>query len=181
MRQQTIRTAILALAAGLALAGCDKVDPNGPVPVVEKLYEPYLKAGDTAAALDTAPMTTDLHAVVDKAGEYGKLLDEPVLDFDPIVFAQEAEIKNLRVTQVGATKDEAAIARASFDNVGKPATVTFDMKRQGGAWLIDNIKGEGGDLRGIIAMAIKPAGEPDAMIAPVKAIYERYGPKSSTA
>ncbi|HWA21843.1 MAG TPA: DUF3828 domain-containing protein [Caulobacterales bacterium] len=181
MRTQTIKRAALAFIAGLALAACDQTDPNGPAPAVEKLFEPYLKGGNTAAALDNAPMTMDLHAVIDKAGIYGNLLNEPVLDFDPIIFAQEAQIKNVRVTQVGPTKDAGSIARASFENAGKPVTLTYEMKRQGGAWLIDNIKGPDGDLRGIIAEGLKPAGEPEAMIAPVKTIYERYGQKSSPA
>lgn len=179
MRIEMIRAGFFAFAAGLALAACDQVDPNGPVPAVEKLYEPYLKGGDTAAALDNAPMTMELHALIDKAKLYGGLLNEPVLDFDPIIFAQEAEIKNVRVTQIGPTKDEGSVARASFDNLGKPITLTFDMKRQGGAWLIDNIKDSKDNLRTIIETNLKPAGEPDTMIAPVKAIYERYGPKSS--
>ncbi len=179
MRIEPIRAAFLALAASLALAACDQVDPNGPVPAVEKLYEPYLKGGNTAAALDNAPMTAELHAIVDKAGVYGNLLNEPVLDFDPIVFAQDMKITNVRVTQAGPTKDSGTVAKASFDNFGKATTLTYDMKRQGGAWLIDNIKGPDGDLRGIIAAGLKPAGDPEAMIAPVKEIYERYGPKSS--
>jgi hypothetical protein len=171
----------LAFVAGVALAGCDQVDPNGPVPAVEKLYTPYLtKGADTSAAFDHAPMTPELHAIVDKSRTYGSLLNEPVLDFDPIVFAQDMEIKNVRVTQVGPTKDDGSVALAKFDNFGKATTLTYEMKRQGGAWLIDNIKGPEGDLRGIINAALKPAGDPEAMIAPVKDIYTHYGPKTST-
>ena len=50
MRTGTIKRAALAVIAGLALAACDQTDPNGPAPAVEKLFEPYLKGGNTAAA-----------------------------------------------------------------------------------------------------------------------------------
>lgn len=173
-------TALLALGVSAALVACEKPDPNGPAPTVERLYAPYLNGGDTAAVLENAPMTMDLHAVIDKAVLYGNLLNEPVLDFDPIIFAQDGEIKNVRVVEE-APRKEAVVARAQFDNLGKPVTVLYDMKREGGAWLIDNIRGPDGDLRGIVAAAMKPAGDPAAMIEPVKAIYDRYGVKSVPA
>src|SRR5690242_18054554 len=106
-----------ALALGVAmsatLAACEKPDPNGPAPVVEKLYVPYVtKGGNTAASFDTAPLTEDLKAIVDKAYAYSKLLDEPVIDFDPIIFSQEGDVKNVQVTQDGKIAGDKGVARA---------------------------------------------------------------------
>lgn len=178
---QTIRAAALAIAAGLALTGCEQPDPNGPSPTVQQLYAPYLAGGNTADALTNAPLSPGLRAEVDKAILYGNLLNEPVLDFDPIIFAQDGAITNVRIEQVGGTKDERAVARARFDNTGRPVVVTYELSRKDDVWQIDNIRGADGDLRGIIAAALRPAGEPEAMMAPVKAIYERYGARPSPA
>jgi hypothetical protein len=167
------------LALGLVLAACEKPDPNGPAPVVEKLYTPYITpGGNTAAALDTAPLSPDLKALVDKAIAYGAIIDEPILDFDPIVFAQEADVKNVKVTQEGKIAVDKGVAKAHFDSFGKGQDVIYDMSRVNGAWQIDNIRQGKEDLRGILEAAMKPVGDESAMTAPVKAIYDTYGEPS---
>jgi hypothetical protein len=175
----------LGLALSASLAACDKpADPNGPAPVVEKLYAPYTGPnGNTASALANAPLSADLKALIDKADAYSKLLDEPVIDFDPIIFAQDGKITNVRVVQQNlatANKDKGE-ARAHFSNSGENKEVAYDMSRVNGVWQIDNIRQGDEDLRGIIAAALKPAGDPNAMIAPVKAIYDTYAEPSKPA
>jgi hypothetical protein len=171
--------ALTVLALALSLGACDQADPNGPAPVVEKLYAPYLaKGGDTASALTTAPLTPSLKALIDKAGVYGNLLNEPVLDFDPITFSQDMQITNVQAGQQGPASGDKAVARATFDNFGKHQEVLYDMRREGGAWQIDNIRSGKDDLRAIIETNLKPAGDPAAMIAPVKAIYDKYAAPS---
>jgi hypothetical protein len=172
------------LAFGLALSAfltaCEQpADPNGPAPVVEKLYAPYTGPdGNTASALANAPLSADLKALIDKADAYSKLLDEPVIDFDPIIFAQDGEIKNVQVTQEGKIADNKGAAKARFSNSGESREVTYEMSRVNGVWQIDNIRQGEEDLRGIIADALKPVGDANAMIAPVKAIYDTYAEPS---
>jgi hypothetical protein len=167
--------AFAALCAGLLLAACNQPDPNGPAAAVEKLYAPYLaKDGQSAAGLDAAPLTADLKAVIDKAGTYGNLLDEPVLDFDPITNAQENVISNVKVSKQSGGGD-AAIVIAHFQNGDRPDTVAYDMKRVEHAWQIDNIRPGAENLRTLIAENLAPAGDPAQMIAPVQTIYDAYG------
>jgi hypothetical protein len=168
------------LALGLILAACEKpADPNGPAPAIQKLYAPYLTAGgNTAASFDTAPLSTDLKALIEKADAYSKLLDEPVIDFDPIIFAQDGEIRNVRVVQQDAVAGDKGVVRARFSNSGQQREVIYDMTRVSGAWQIDNIRQGGESLRGIIEEALAPAGDAGAMITPVKAIYDTYAEPS---
>jgi hypothetical protein len=168
-------SALAALALVLALAACEQPDPNGPVATVQKLYAPYTaQGGDTAAALTNAPMTESLRAVVDKGITYGNLLDEPVLDFDPIINAQEAKISQVNVTRQSLQGDT-ALVMASFQNFDRKDQVAYELKRIDGAWKIENIRPGVDDLRKIIETNLKPLGDPAAMTAPVKAIYDAYG------
>jgi hypothetical protein len=170
------------LTLGAFLTACEQpADPNGPAPVVEKLYAPYTDPdGNTASALANAPLSADLKALIDRADAYSKLLDEPVIDFDPIIFAQDGEIKNVHVTQEGKVTGERGVAKARFNNSGANREIIYDMSRMNGAWQIDNIRQGEEDLRGIIADALKPIGDANAMIAPVKAIYDTYAEPSKS-
>jgi hypothetical protein len=170
-----LRNVALAALCAVALAACEAPDPNGPAATVEKLYAPYLaKDGQSAAGLDVAPLTADLKAVIDKAGLYGNLLDEPILDFDPITNAQENIISNVKVAKQSGSGDTAVVV-AKFQNGDRPDTVTYDMKRDANAWQIDNIRPGDVNLRTLIAENIAPLGDPAAMTAPVKAVYDQYG------
>jgi Protein of unknown function (DUF3828) len=174
------RGVIMSLA--LAVAACAQPDPNSPVGIVQKLYAPYLtKDGDTSTVLDNAPKTLSLMEVIDKAKTYGDLLDEPILDFDPIIAAQDGEISNVRVTRQGDKDAAAATVLAQFANAGRQDQVTFEFKREDGAWKIDDIKPGADDLRQLIADALQPQDDPAAMTAPVQAVYDRYGPAPSPA
>lgn len=166
--------AFAALCAASALAACDRPDPNGPAAAVEKLYAPYLAKDGTAAGLDVAPLTADLKAVIDKAALYGNLLDEPILDFDPITNAQENIISNVKVARQSENGD-AAIVVANFQNGDRADAVTYDLKRVEHSWQIDNIRPGAEDLRKLIAENIAPQGDATAMSAPVKAVYDKYG------
>jgi hypothetical protein len=171
--------AAFALFVTLGLGACEAPDPNGPSATVEKLYQPYLtKGGDTAAALTTAPLTASLQETIDKAISYGNLLDEPVLDFDPIINAQEAEITNVKVARQRQSGDAATVV-ASFHNIDRDDSVTYDLKHEERGWRIDNIRPGKEDLRALIVEALRPVGDAAAMTAPVQALYDGYGPTPS--
>ncbi|MGE3301891.1 MAG: DUF3828 domain-containing protein [Hyphomonadaceae bacterium] len=176
---RTIQAALAASLLALA-AGCEAPDPNGPAATVEKAYAGYLQAPWTGDFMRAAPYTAAFTAAVDRAGEYGRLLDEPVLDYDPIANAQDGDITKLKVERVRASAS-AALVRARFDNSGRPMEVLYDMKREGDGWRIDNIRSKESNLRGSIEDNIKPAGDPAAMRAPVQAVYDAYGAQSDPA
>ena len=171
--------ALAAFGLALGLGACERTDPNGPAALVEQLYQPYLTQGDTAQALDNAPLSASLRALVDKAVAYGNLLNEPVLDFDPIIFAQEGEISDVRAQMRGS--GDGAVVQASFKSFGEPQIVLYDMKRENDAWVIDNIRSGEDGLRAIIEDGLKPTGDPAAMIAPVKGVYDTYAEPSQGA
>lgn len=166
---------VAIVAASLALAGCGLRPGAGAAATVEALYEPYLAGKDTRPPeLSSLPLTADLKAQVDKALTYGNLLDTPVLDYDPIVGAQDWQIANLDVTTKGAVGEDGVDVVVRFTNAGAPRELTFLMRLVEGEWRIDDIADAESTLRRRIDAALQPAGEPGAMQAPVRALYERY-------
>ncbi len=170
----TMRMWLAVAAAAMATACGPKVD--GPDVVVKALYQPYLQG----AAAPPPPFdmldvyTPELKAELDRAATYGNLLDMPVIDADPVVMAQDWEIGAVTVAPVAPVSGDTAQVAARFDNMGHATVVTWDMRQVDGHWRVDNI-GTGDDsLRGIIAAALKPVGDPSAMEAPVRAIYAKY-------
>lgn len=171
-----MRMWIAAATAALALAACGKADP-GPASVVEPLYAPYLAGAGGAPPPDLGAqpvLTPELKSVLDRASTYSNLLNEPVIDYDPLTGAQDWDIKSVVVTPKGAVKGDMALVTAAFDNLGAARRITFHMRRDPEGWRIDDI-GDGQDsLRTIIETALQPAGDPAAMEAPVRAIYAQY-------
>lgn len=114
-----------------------------------------------------------LKAAMDRGFEYSFLLNEPVIDYDPIANAQDYSITNLKI-EVDHPADGKAHVVARFDNLDRKTTVQYDMIVEDGAWKIDGIRSGNDDFRQIIDEALKPIGDPSAMTAPVDAIYQRY-------
>jgi hypothetical protein len=175
---RTIAFAALALASGLL--ACQQKQDQGPILLAQALYKPYVEGGDVTHTLEQPVYSASLREALDRAATYSRWLDEPVLDYDPLTGAQDFKVTDLKLTQQSAKRDATEV-RAHFLNYGKPADVFLDMKREGEAWKIDDIRSGGESVREIIADAVKPAGDPTAMTAPVKAIYDRYGPKRDPA
>lgn len=164
-----------ALAASLALTGCGPQPGIGAAAMVEALYAPYLAGRDAPPPeISSLPLTADLKAQIDKAITYGNLLDTPVLDSDPIVGAQDWEIAGLKVETKGAVGEDGVDVVARFSNMGAPREMTFLMRLVDGEWRIDDIADAESTLRRRIDAALQPVGEPGAMQAPVRALYERY-------
>lgn len=157
----------------LALCACAPAK-DGPAVVVEALYTPYLvEDGPTPPVMDLDVFTPELKAEIDRATTYGNMLETPIIDFDPVVAAQDWEIKSVAVTEVERDEDSAKVL-AAFDNMGTPTEVPYSMRLVDGVWRIDDIGAGDNGLRAIIAAALRPAGDPAAMETPVRAIYEVY-------
>ncbi len=165
----------IAAAMAMALAACGP-KADGPDVTVRALYEPYLKGpGAETPPFDTLDVyTPELKAEIDKAATYASLLDQPVIDADPVIMAQDWEIKAVTVAPVAPVSGDTAQVAARFDNMGHPTEILYDMRLVDGVWRVDNIALGADSLRSIIANALKPIGDPAAMEAPVRAVYTRY-------
>ena len=100
--------------------------------------------------------TADLLALYKSA----VLTDEPVVDVDMFMMAQDWDTKPGQVTSKIVSEDAAgAVVEATVPSFGSSAVVTFDLKKSpAGLWLIDNVRDtRGGDVRAMIDTALKPA------------------------
>jgi len=149
-----------------------------PERVIESLYAPYLAPGGDSVPSnwEKAPVySKSLRAAMDRGFDYSLLLNEPVIDYDPIVNAQDYSISNLKIDVDPPANPGKAHVVARFDNQDRKTTVEYDMIVEDGAWKIDAIRSGTEDFRKLIDEALKPIGDPQAMTAPVEAVYKRYG------
>lgn len=162
-----------AIAVLTLMAACGARESE-PVSFVRALYAPYIANDNAKIGLEHAGLTADLKAMVDKADAYGRLLDEPIIDYDPIANGQDWEIKSVAVAAPTPPKDGAATVVATFNNGADPQTVTYALREEDGDWKIDDITSGGQSFRAGIESNLRPAGDPTAMEAPVRALYVRY-------
>lgn len=162
------------VACSLALAGCGEPS-DGPGAFVKSLYAPYIADEANNAGLQNPEnLTAGLRAEIARAEAYGRLLETPIIDYDPVVNAQDFQITEVTTRVTAPPKDGAATVEARFDNMGKSTTVSFSLLQEDGTWKIDDISSDGVGFRASIAEALKPVGDVAAMEAPVRAIYGRY-------
>jgi len=176
-RPEILRTCLAPICTSILIfAGCAP-SMTPPEKVIESLYAPYLspEANSVPSNWDKAPVySKTLKAAMDRGFEYSLLLNEPVIDYDPIVGAQDFSIANLRIdVDPRATAGNAHVV-ARFENAGRETTVGYDMILEDGSWKVDGIRSGKSDLRKTIDDALKAIGNPDEMKAPVNMIYARY-------
>jgi hypothetical protein len=158
------------------LLGCAKPVP-APEKTIEALYAPYLShAADKGESTweKAGAYSKNFKAVIDRGFEYSDLLNEPVIDYDPVANAQDYSLHNLHVEVDQPANAGKARVIARFENYDQQVTVGYDMVFEDGAWKIDGIRSGDQDLRKSIDEAIKPVGDPKAMKAPVEKIYAKY-------
>lgn len=161
----TTRRLFLISIAGAGLAACGQnaeqppatsEAPAGPDPaeIIRPLYERY----STPAAVTTfpsleeqAPWSDDLKAQLVAMMARSQERNEPILDFDPFIDAQDYELSNLTVSTDAISENSHAVVRAHFINLGRESDVLFDMIWQNNEWRVDNIRGGSWDLRQVIA------------------------------
>ena len=163
--------------AALAIGACAGPPAPGPDRVIEGLYAPYIShaAEKNGGEWDKAPIYSQgFKAAIDHAFEYSTLLDQPVIDFDPIANGQDFSLTNLKVETDKAPADGKAHVTAHFQNIEKPDSVGYDMVLENGAWKIDDINDAGQSLRASISDELKPIADAEALKAPVAAIYANY-------
>jgi hypothetical protein len=157
----------LALAlAGAALAACsrqqekqeapaeDAAPPPDPALTIRPLYDPYLVEGrEFPAFQQQAPWSAGLWAELDAMMARSNARNEPILDFDPLIGAQDYELSGLSVATESMVANSHATVRARFTNLGKADEVVFDLVWENGGWRVDNIRGSDWDLRRIAAQS----------------------------
>jgi hypothetical protein len=150
-------------AASIALAACSQEQARTPeanaganVPdpaaAIQPVYDPYLTEGATFPEFrEQAPWSTDLWVQLEAMSARSQAMGEPILDFDPLIDAQDYQLSDLNVTTDAVVENSHATVRASFNNNGQPAEVLYDLIWENGAWRVDNIRTSNWDLRQIAA------------------------------
>jgi hypothetical protein len=175
-RIENILTAFVVITAPVLVAACA---PKAPPPesTIETLYEPYVshaaEHGDSTWE-KASVYSMNFRKTIDRGFEYSLLLNQPVIDYDPVASAQEFSITNLRIEVDQPASAGKAHVIARFENLNRETTVGYDMILENGSWKVDGIRSGKVDLRKSINDALKAIGNPDEMKAPVKTIYAKY-------
>jgi hypothetical protein len=158
------REIILALST-VALAACSQDQAKTEAPadnasramtdpamVIRQLYDRYSTPDAQFPEFrDQAPWSNSLWAQLEAMVARSNALNEPILDFDPIIGAQDYQLSNLNVITEAITEASHAVVRASFDNATAHTEIVYDLIWEDDRWKIDNIRGDGWDLRQIAA------------------------------
>jgi hypothetical protein len=156
---------ILAGGAAAVLSACQRQQgqsdaPEGetgadramtdPAMVVRQVYDPYIARAETFPAFrDQAPWSAGLWAQLEAMVARSEARNEPILDFDPAIGAQDYEIGNLNVVTEAVSESSHAVVRASFTNFGRNEEIVYDLIWEDERWRVDNIRGRDWDLRQI--------------------------------
>jgi hypothetical protein len=125
-----------------------------PADTIRPLYERYMTppASTTFPSLENqAPWSDELKAQLTAMMARSQARQEPILDFDPFIGAQDWEISNLSIAAEAVSENSHAVVRAHFTNVDREEDVLFDLIWQNNEWRVDNMRGGDWDLRQVIA------------------------------
>lgn len=156
------RLIILGGAALTLLAACTPPQQNAEAPppaaipdpaaVIRPLYDPYLTEGATFPDFEhQAPWSASLWGVLQAMMARSEERGEPILDFDPLIDAQDYQLSNLNVAAEGVVENSHATVRASFSNAGAQTEIVYDLVWENNGWRVDNIRTSRWDLRVIAA------------------------------
>ena len=124
-RPEILRACLAPICTSiLILAGCAP-SMGPPEKVIESLYAPYLSPGANSepSNWEKAPVySKSLKAAMDRGFEYSLLLNEPVIDYDPIANAQDYSITNLTIDADHPAAAKAHVI-ARFDNLDRKTAV----------------------------------------------------------
>lgn len=154
------RAILLGAAAAAVLAACSRQDEKAPetqtpaaldpAEAIRPLYERYMTEGAQFPDFrNQAPWSADLWRQLEAMTQRSEALNEPILDFDPLIDAQDYQLSNLNVTTDGMVENSHATVRASFSNMGRPTEIVYDLIWENGGWRVDNIRTSTWNLRQI--------------------------------
>ncbi|MCC6920890.1 MAG: hypothetical protein IT548_16955 [Alphaproteobacteria bacterium] len=166
LRKPTLLAA-LAFVTSAAAADIPPSEPSGVAPdiFVQSLYQTKLESEAVSAEMGRA--TTDSlilnHFDADLLSLYKSTFyaDEPIIDGDVFMMAQEWDTKEV-ATKTTAQTAEFATVEAIFEIAGEPRKVVYTLKPFKDGWEIDDIATPEGHLRewireGMAAAEPKPA------------------------
>jgi hypothetical protein len=118
---------ILVGAQGVALA-----KPQSAAAYVESLYDPNALGG-------TARYTPRTQKLWDECFRIAKKNGDACMDFSMIVMGNDALLTDVKIKQI-KSGPKSAVVDASFRNLGKATTVTYDLLRDKQGWMIDEMR-----------------------------------------
>jgi hypothetical protein len=123
-----------------------------PAAVIRPLYDRYMTPdAEFPSVQDQAPWSSSLWALLSAMTQRSEQINEPILDFDPLIGAQDYQLSDLNVANEAISEGSHAVVRATFNNATTPTNIVYDLIWEADAWKVDNIRGEGWDLRQIAA------------------------------
>lgn len=125
-----------ALAAG-AFAAPVFDDPKG---LIEYAYAPY--ENGTFPDDPTELYSPTLRQLWADMAARSEAADEPIIDFDPLLNAQDFELSDLIIADPVVKGDSAEVV-VSFSNFGEPQELHFYLVRRAEGWKIDDIEAMG--------------------------------------
>jgi hypothetical protein len=149
---------VLLLAAATLLAfGARAGGDATPADVVTAIYHIYAgpkgdyQSGNIDDSRVAAYLTKSLRAAIRAMEARSRKLNEPILDFDPVTDSQDPMVDKLVIAPEGD-----ASASASFSAGDSQRVVHYRLKREDGAWKVDDIAGGSGDDKWDLRDIIKP-------------------------
>jgi hypothetical protein len=140
----------MGLALALLLAAPPVLAQGGtPQAFLDSIYRAYGEKGFKGHPYNLAEryFGSPLREAIDKDFAESKRRNEaPMLNGDPFIDAQEAEIANIAVN-AWLTGPTTAMGVATFTNFGKPMRVTLELVSTPAGWRITEIKAPSGSLR----------------------------------
>ncbi|MEQ1818368.1 MAG: DUF3828 domain-containing protein [Terricaulis sp.] len=122
-------------------------DPAG---VIRPLYGRYMTPDAQFPSFqEQAPWSNSLWAILSTMSARSEAINEPILDFDPLIGAQDYQLSNLNVANEAVSEGSHAVVRVTFNNATTPTNIIYDLIWEDDRWKVDNIRGEGWDLRQI--------------------------------
>lgn len=123
-----------------------------PAAVIRPLYDRYMTPDAQFPDFrEQAPWSDSLWSLLSAMMRRSEQINEPILDFDPIIGAQDYQLSNLNVANEAISEGSHAVVRVTFNNATTPTNIIYDLIWEGDRWRVDNIRGEGWDLRQIAA------------------------------
>jgi len=132
-----------------------------PAAVVRTIYEPYLEPeGRPASLTEASPWSARLRRELAEMQTRSMEMGEPILDFDPLINAQDWQLGEIAVRADSVVEASHAVVRASFTNAGQREEVIYDLVWEDDRWKVDNVRGAEYDLRAIVTAPPEPPPAP---------------------
>jgi hypothetical protein len=121
---------------GAALAAPVFDDPRA---LIEYVYAPYLNESDPFPDDPSELYSPTLKQLWDEMSAKSEESEVPIIDFDPVINAQDYEISDFVVADPAIVGESATVA-VSFSNLGEPQELHFELIRGADGWKIDDIE-----------------------------------------